>query len=181
MKATVAAQADREVARAGFASGATGTYALALHCTRHSMIRVGSLGLLETDPGLYFYVGSAFGPGGLCARVGRHAGRRKRDHWHIDALRKQARFLGAWISPSPHRLEHEWAKRMMLCEGAIVPLARFGASDCRCASHLTWLGRDERALDEVGHALVDGGPAPGFVWLPAREIRRVSRSRRRGR
>jgi Uri superfamily endonuclease len=38
-------------------------------------------------PGLYVYVGSACGPGGLEARLRRHlCGKRKKMHWHIDRL-----------------------------------------------------------------------------------------------
>ena len=39
------------------------------------------------EPGLYAYVGSAWGPGGLVARVGRHMrGRFKKPKWHVDWL-----------------------------------------------------------------------------------------------
>ncbi len=40
------------------------------------------------EPGVYVYVGSAWGPGGLRARIYRHLGLvgRKRLHWHIDRL-----------------------------------------------------------------------------------------------
>jgi len=42
---------------------------------------------LALGPGLYVYVGSACGPGGLRARLARHlCGRRRRLHWHIDKL-----------------------------------------------------------------------------------------------
>ncbi|MCC6024861.1 MAG: GIY-YIG nuclease family protein [Desulfurococcaceae archaeon] len=37
-------------------------------------------------PGVYFYVGSARGPGGALARVARHLSRTKRVWWHIDRL-----------------------------------------------------------------------------------------------
>lgn len=42
---------------------------------------------LALGPGLYVYIGSACGPGGLRARLSRHlCGRRRRLHWHIDKL-----------------------------------------------------------------------------------------------
>jgi Uri superfamily endonuclease len=39
-------------------------------------------------PGRYIYAGSAYGPGGLKARVSRHMRRAKRSQWHIDQLTK---------------------------------------------------------------------------------------------
>ncbi len=49
---------------------------------------------LVLGPGIYVYVGSACGPGGLRARLSRHlCGRRRRLHWHIDRL------VAAGLSP----------------------------------------------------------------------------------
>ena len=53
-------------------------------------ILVGRLGALPVEPGFYVYVGSAFGPGGLERRVGRHATTEKKHRWHID-------YLTAWL------------------------------------------------------------------------------------
>jgi len=48
---------------------------------------VGRRLLARLEPGVYIYVGSAWGPGGLRARLCRHLyGRRGRVHWHIDYL-----------------------------------------------------------------------------------------------
>ena len=49
-----------------------GTYALILRASTAQTIQIGRLGDLVMQPGYYIYVGSAFGPGGLAARVGRH-------------------------------------------------------------------------------------------------------------
>ncbi|MCC6034511.1 MAG: GIY-YIG nuclease family protein [Desulfurococcaceae archaeon] len=38
------------------------------------------------EPGVYFYIGSARGPGGALARIVRHLSRGKRVWWHIDKL-----------------------------------------------------------------------------------------------
>ena len=43
-------------------------------------------GKLTLAAGQYAYVGSAHGPGGLRARVGRHLRAEKPLHWHIDYL-----------------------------------------------------------------------------------------------
>ncbi len=57
---------------------------------------------VELEPGVYAYVGSAFGPGGLAARLRRHlCGARRRLWWHIDRLlsSRGARVVGAFACP----------------------------------------------------------------------------------
>jgi Uri superfamily endonuclease len=49
-----------------------GTYALVLSSSSDRRIRIGKFGLLHIRPGFYIYVGSAFGPGGLGARIAHH-------------------------------------------------------------------------------------------------------------
>ncbi len=46
-----------------------GTYALVLACQKTGRVRIGRLGVLALQPGFYVYVGSAFGSGGLAARL----------------------------------------------------------------------------------------------------------------
>ena len=50
----------------------SGTYAIWMKATSKQIITVGKLGKIEIEPGYYVYIGSAFGPGGIKARVGRH-------------------------------------------------------------------------------------------------------------
>jgi len=61
-----------------------GTYALVLRFSKRLEIIVGKLGVLSVQAGYYVYVGSALGPGGLAARVGRHCRREKALRWHVD-------------------------------------------------------------------------------------------------
>ena len=75
-----------------------GTYALLLEATAMQEVPIGKLGVLHMLPGIYVYVGSALGPGGLAARVGRHALREKTLHWHIDYLRAETRLLAVWFA-----------------------------------------------------------------------------------
>ncbi|MFQ5579314.1 MAG: DUF123 domain-containing protein [Nitrospiria bacterium] len=49
-----------------------GTYALILQSRSEARGQVGRLGQINLKPGYYIYVGSAFGPGGVQARVSRH-------------------------------------------------------------------------------------------------------------
>jgi Uri superfamily endonuclease len=117
----------------------SGTYVLLLHLSRSASIRVGRLGIVTFRRGYYAYVGSAFGPGGLAARVERHVRTGVRTHWHIDYLREIAQPVGVWFSAEGVRREHEWAKVLLCAPSANNAVPRFGASDCRCASHLLYL------------------------------------------
>ena len=120
-------------------SSIMGTYVLALRLEAPRDISIGRLGTFRFPAGWYLYVGSAFGPGGLDARLGRHWRRfasGKRAHWHLDYLREQALWGGAWGCDSPQRLECAWAAVLHRLPGAEVVVPRFGASDCRCRAHL---------------------------------------------
>lgn len=114
---------------------APGTYALILQNKRHLRIQVGRWREIEFKRGFYLYVGSAFGPGGLRARLNRHCRLRKTRHWHIDYLREGVTVLGAWISCEPRRLEHKWAQTISSLEG-VTNIEGFGCSDCACPAHL---------------------------------------------
>jgi len=115
-----------------------GTYILILQLENPARIEVGKLGLVAFDTGIYTYVGSAFGPGGLAARVGHHLRTRKRCHWHIDYLRRICRVSAVWYTIDSVRREHEWAQILAGIRGAKVPIIGFGSSDCRCPSHLAY-------------------------------------------
>jgi Uri superfamily endonuclease len=65
-----------------------GTYALILRSHSKATTQVGRWGRINLETGYYIYIGSAFGPGGVRARVSRHFRKEKRKHWHIDYLRK---------------------------------------------------------------------------------------------
>ncbi len=114
-----------------------GTYVLVLRCSERAEIVVGKLlGVLAVQPGFYLYVGSALGPGGLAARVGRHCRREKTLRWHIDYLRVVAQIEEVWYATGKIHRECRWASALRELPGASVPLAGFGASDCGCPSHL---------------------------------------------
>lgn len=113
-----------------------GTYVLWLQLPQPRTLRIGRLGEARLAPGHYAYVGSAFGPGGVRARLGRHLRGATALRWHIDFLRRVCRVETAWVSYEPRRLEHAWAAALLTLPGASRPLAGFGASDCRCDTHL---------------------------------------------
>ncbi|UCF92140.1 MAG: GIY-YIG nuclease family protein [Desulfobacterales bacterium] len=113
-----------------------GTYALVLVSAADVGLPIGKFGELHVRPGFYIYVGSAFGPGGLKARLAHHRHISRRPRWHIDYLRAVTRLEAVWYTYDPARREHQWSEVLSQSPNAAVPLPGFGSSDCRCASHL---------------------------------------------
>lgn len=112
-----------------------GTYLLIFEARRRATPRVGRLGSLTLDPGYYFYIGSAFGPGGLRARVKHHSGISTKPHWHLDYIRPSLSLREVWYSIDAVRYEHVWAAVLGDALQMHIPLPGLGASDCRCESH----------------------------------------------
>ncbi len=85
-------------------------------------------------PGIYFYIGSAKGPGGLKARVSRHYTRSKKKHWHIDYLtantNTEIEYIVLIIPLNPERIDLEsyLAQRFY---GKLEAMKGFGTSDKR--------------------------------------------------
>ncbi len=114
---------------------APGTYALHLELSAPTEIEVGRLGHIRFDSPYYLYFGSAFGPGGLRARLRHHLKPARRAHWHIDYLRQKADVIGIWFSEDEARLECTWANAASAYRG-VSTVPGFGSSDCTCQSHL---------------------------------------------
>jgi len=143
-----------------------GTYALWFWLTAPLTLSVGRLGQVGLEPGLVVYVGSARGPGGLRARVGRHLRADGRLHWHIDALTAQVPATAVWYTQGAQRLECRWAAQLLTVPEATLPVTGFGASDCSCPAHLLTL--PVRALSAAWHVL--DRPAVLTLWaLPESE------------
>ncbi len=113
-----------------------GTYLLALALERPRRLVVGRLGPCDFEAGTYLYVGGARGPGGLAARLGHHWRRAARPRWHVDYLRRAGSPLGAGMRFGTEARECRWAARLALTADVRQGPARFGASDCRCGTHL---------------------------------------------
>ena len=118
-----------------------GTYVLLLWNARAQTLDIGRHGQLRAIRGWYLYVGSAFGPGGVAARLAHHKRLAERPHWHIDYARRAMPLREIWYSHDGRGREHEWATLIGEAPESDIPLARFGASDCGCASHLFHLKR----------------------------------------
>ena len=90
---------------------------------------------LRLTAGWYAYAGSAYGPGGIRARVARHFRTEKTVHWHIDLLTQAASEL--WAAPVPGGNECRLLQAMRAEPGIMISAPGFGSSDCStCTSHL---------------------------------------------
>ena len=104
-------------------------------------ITVGKLGNILFQPGWYCYIGSALN--GLKGRLARHLRRDKKTWWHIDYLLKRADVMEVVWALSSDRLECRIAGALR--SQGVESIPGFGASDCRCTSHLFYQ-RDQGAL-----------------------------------
>lgn len=118
-----------------------GTYALVLECSNPFRAVVGRRGSLFFADGYWIYVGSAFGPGGLRARLTHHLKPSARPHWHLDYIKDAMRPVEIWITTDGVKREHAWAQILASMSGAALPVTGFGASDCGCRSHLVHMRR----------------------------------------
>ena len=129
--------------------GVPGYYALILAVSKVLIIDTRGGKRFSLDPGLYVYVGSARGPGGLLARIKRHLRRNKRLFWHIDYLttHESVRIVAVYSLVDmiePHK-DYESLLSVRLSE-LLKPIEGFGASDKpRDKTHLYRCGGE---LDE---------------------------------
>ena len=143
-----------------------GTYCLVLMVDRQTSLRIGRLGEHLFLSGRYVYVGSARGPGGLCARLKHHLRPAEKPHWHIDWLRIASRVEDVYWAAGEAATECDWLRALLELPGALVPLRGFGSSDCSrgCPAHLLFFGTMEalpnwrRTFEDQLHTRL-----PGFV------------------
>ena len=108
---------------------AKGTYVLIACVSQMKRLEIGCLGAFDIVPGFYAYVGSAFGSGGLRARVGHHLESTTAPHWHINQLLRIARPVEVWYTTAHQKLEHHFADLLEKAPQSRVPIHRFGSSD----------------------------------------------------
>ncbi len=114
-----------------------GIYVLIIHVPQTVEIHVGRLGIRRFRAGYYAYVGSALNS--LDTRLMRHCGlTKKKVHWHIDYLLRKGQVIRAYVKETLAREECIVAKAM--ADDYPMPVKGFGASDCRCRSHLFYIG-----------------------------------------
>lgn len=117
-----------------------GAYRLFLKVNRAAWIEVGRRGRFRIEPGYYVYIGSA--RRNLRQRVARHrqiaSGHREGGHWHVDSLlaHRSVRLIAAESVSGGE--ECRLSQSLALQPGVGIPIAGFGATDCRagCKAHL---------------------------------------------
>lgn len=112
--------------------GNAGDYLVVLYVEKDTELSVGKSGMMHFPKGYYVYVGSA--KRNLGQRIAHHRHIRKKMHWHMDYLRKNAKWVGAIPIRTKEDLEHDIARAVGEIAGWAVP--GFGCTDCGCASHL---------------------------------------------
>jgi Uri superfamily endonuclease len=113
---------------------ARGVYLLWLWLPTPQVIEVGALGSYHFTAGYYAYVGSA--QNGLRSRIKRHCRLTEPLHWHIDYLRVYTELVAVAVALSGPELECKLAAALRQQPDAELPVSGFGASDCKCISHL---------------------------------------------
>ena len=110
-----------------------GIYVLLISISRDISIRIGALGLVSFEKGLYAYVGSA--QNNLEKRIARHVGKVKKKFWHIDYLLSDTRVTIQKVLTQEVGKPGECKLADRLCRKGF-PVPGFGCSDCKCKSHL---------------------------------------------
>ena len=122
-----------------------GVYLLVINLKKNLRIKVGRLGRITFPKGFYVYVGSALN--NLQARVARHLTSEKKLRWHTDYL------LASPNAEVEMVITRQTEKRIECKINEIIqkfgkPVERFGSSDCKCKSHLTYF----KSLDDIKKA-----------------------------
>ncbi|SCA55988.1 hypothetical protein MTBPR1_150035 [Candidatus Terasakiella magnetica] len=116
-------------------SSAKGSYILQIHVMDRIVLDIKSLKNPEIAQGRYLYCGSANGPGGMGARVKRHAKRDKKAHWHVDRL--TIPFGVEALSVFEGASECDLVAHLCKLDFCDQPYVKFGSSDCEtCTAHL---------------------------------------------
>ena len=114
----------------------SGAYFLEFGVQKSRLVNIGALGDFQFEPGAYRYCGSAYGPGGLAARLRRHLRSGTKTHWHVDYLAAEFPIVrigfevdGGECKLVSGLLDQAWRHTI---EG-------LGTSDCsQCVSHLVY-------------------------------------------
>lgn len=95
--------------------------------------------------GIYLYVGRA--KNGLQGRIKRHLRKEKKTFWHIDYLLQKAEVQEVWIKRDFFDECRTALEIKKILKDSSFPFKKFGASDCRCESHLFYLAERKANLE----------------------------------
>ncbi len=114
-------------------------------------VKVGALGNVKLEKGTIAYVGSAWGPGGLGARICRHLSKEKKLKWHIDYILSSDKVEIThviYLPNAPKHLEEKLATE--LAKKGNIPAKKLGATDTKAPTHLIHLQQPpEQALHKI--------------------------------
>lgn len=152
-----------------------GTYLLVMQCADKQTVKVGAQGAVTLHTGVYLYAGSAFGPGGVRARVRRHARTDHAQHWHIDYIRPHCTLQGAWVSYADTKMECTWARTLLDTDSTSVPKKGLGSSDCGCPAHfMRWEaegdGSHRAVRKQIEAVLQEACPDGTSVWMETSQM-----------
>lgn len=121
-----------------------GAYILVLELRKDISLNIKALGKVQLAKGMYAYVGSAWGPGGLKARICRHIKKRKKLFWHIDYL-TQLDVVEPLVAILflEQKIESKLAE---LLSQYFSGIPRFGSTDTKDFSHLFLIDNLEKLL-----------------------------------
>ena len=125
----------------------SGSYLLIMHLQEKTYIPKFST---YFSSGYYVYVGSA--QKNLLQRIARHKRKKKTLKWHIDYLLLKAHLQNSIPIVSSQKLECKIAKDLsQICDKVIL---NFGASDCKCSSHLFYFANPPLQKEEFQNLLI---------------------------
>ena len=132
-----------------------GAYLLVIELSAPCIITLPERPPITLPPGCYGYCGSAYGPGGIRARVGHHLRPKKPARWHIDQLTRTGSVVDFRLIPGGK--ECDILQQLNRQAGVGVPIPGFGSTDCAgCPAHLVSLA----AHIELPNGDRPGPPAP---------------------
>ena len=126
-----------------------------MHLPHPCRIAIGNRHRVNFSDGCYAYIGSALG--GVEARVNRHIREAKKKRWHIDYLLAEATVAEVIVGETEVKAECAVARAL---SAQLKSIPDFGASDCRCPSHLFATPDSETLSSAVWRAFESAGLKP---------------------
>lgn len=137
-----------------------GTYLLEFAARDETLVPIGWRGAFVLAPGWYYYIGSAFGAGGLRARLRHHLQPIRKAHWHVDYLLQALPVQTVTYTVHPQKLECVWCRTFAADDRLVRPIRNFGSGDTRCGGHL-FFSRERLTAAAVRELAGTVAPEPG--------------------
>lgn len=135
-----------------------GVYYLVINLLQDLVIDVGGLGRITLNKGIYVYVGSGKGLGGVYRRISRHFLKNKKSFWHIDYLttNSQTQVIGA-VAVINKTLNESFLSKLLMGDRCFKPAVKgFGCSDIKSDStHLYMFICEHGVVNHLVRMLMD--------------------------